>query len=91
MKTFLLATAMALLVATPEANATTPGVATSSRPGNRSLAECLDYSVKVLRVLDVENIKKTNYGFYGWSSNSQFVIRCEVGATGAHTVSFLLR
>jgi hypothetical protein len=47
--------------------------------------ECLDYSAKVMRVLEIEHIRTTQLSVYGQSAEINFVIRCE---TEAKTVFF---
>ena len=65
--------------------ASAPSMATGSLRDNRSHAECLDYSAKVMRVLEIEHIRTTQMSVYGQSSEINFVIRCD---TKAKTVFF---
>jgi hypothetical protein len=88
MKTILLCIAASLALIGAAHAASAPSMSTGSLGDNRSLAECLDYSAKVMRVLEIEHIRMTHYSVYGQSPEINFVIRCEIGATGSRTVFF---
>jgi len=86
LKTFL-AALVALIVwsAAAHADSSAPSMSTGSLADNRSHAACLDYSAKVMRVLDMELIRTTQLSVYGQSGDINFVTRCE---TDAKTVFF---
>jgi hypothetical protein len=80
---FLLAVAVVFLVGAAHAEA--PKMATGVLPEHRSHAECLDYSAKVMRVLENERILVSQWSVYGsivQANGREFtsVIRCETGA-----------
>lgn len=85
-KLFLFAVITTMTLAAPLAHAgSVPSMSTGSLADHRTHAECLDYSAKVMRVLDFENIKTTRLSVYGQNAEMLFVIRCE---TDAKTVFF---
>src|SRR5271156_6335599 len=77
---FIFVTAVTVALIGAAHAASVPSMATGSLPDNRSHAECLDYSAKIMRVLALEHIRTTQLSVYGQSSEINFVIRCETGA-----------
>ena len=80
MKKILLATAASFGLVGAAHAASAPSMSTGSLRDNRSHAECLDYSAKVMRVLEIELIRTTQLSVYGQSAEINFVIRCETEA-----------
>jgi hypothetical protein len=75
-KSLLAAAANLALVAVADAGSA-PSMSTRSLRDNRSRAECLDYSAKVMRALEIEHIRTTQLSVHGQSAEINFVIRCD--------------
>jgi hypothetical protein len=80
MKMLLLAATVSLGLVGVASAGSAPSMSTGSLRDNRSHAECLDYSVKVIRVPELEHIRTPSMEVYGQSPGINFVIRCETGA-----------